>query len=78
MKREVKLKSWSSTLEEVTFMKLWSARGDAGNELEYRGRPKFIIKANVCRRSHAYILFHTPHVSLFIRMTLCSFFFISS
>lgn len=44
MKREVKLKSWSSTLEEVTFMKLWSARGDAGNELEYRGRPKFIIK----------------------------------
>lgn len=59
MKCEVKLKSWSSTLEEVTFMKLWSARGDAGNELEYRGRPKFIIKANRRVGGHMHIFFST-------------------
>lgn len=59
MKCEVKLKSWTSTLEEVTFMRLWSTRGDAGNELVYRGRPKFIIEANMSVGGHMHIFFST-------------------
>lgn len=35
-------------------------------------------KQHEWRRSRGYILSHTPHVSLLIRITLYSFFFISS
>lgn len=59
MKCEVKLKSWSSALEEVTLMKLWGARGDTGNELVYRGRPKFILKADMRVGGHMHIFFST-------------------